>query len=321
MIVKNEAQRIGAAIRSVQRVPAINDVVVLDTGSTDETRLIAADLGARVIEGPWQGFADTRNECIEYCRNDWVVTLDGDEILSRPGDLSTFLEQDPSDTDGAAVRVQCIGAAGGKAESLVSIRAHRRSRGRWQFPVHNVLVGLKAIAVVDAEIEAYYDSDLDDATHRRLQVLLEHHKADPEEIHYLFYIAKGYRVLGDHGRVIEWGDRYFDIAGADTSGSPSVLHWMAESHLALGDAGEAEELLRLGLQKYPGYPDLHHLEIAFAMQKWIRSASRVRQDFVAMSMPLRTQHLVRNAPEAAELLGLPLTFNYRQDAPGGADDG
>ncbi len=79
IICLNEAQGIERCIRSV---PFADDIVVIDSGSTDGTQDIARSLGARVFVEQWRGFRDQKRRATELCAHDWVISLDGDEALS-----------------------------------------------------------------------------------------------------------------------------------------------------------------------------------------------------------------------------------------------
>ena len=82
MIVRDEAERIEAALASVAGF--VDEMVVLDTGSSDDTVAIAKRCGAVVASMPWPGdFAPARNRALELVRGDWVLVLDADERL-RP---------------------------------------------------------------------------------------------------------------------------------------------------------------------------------------------------------------------------------------------
>jgi glycosyltransferase involved in cell wall biosynthesis len=72
----------GSVLRSVQGFA--DEMVVVDTGSTDATVAIAEAAGARVEQIPWPGdFAPARNQALEFLNGDWVLVLDADEQL-RP---------------------------------------------------------------------------------------------------------------------------------------------------------------------------------------------------------------------------------------------
>jgi glycosyltransferase involved in cell wall biosynthesis len=72
----NEAEKIKAAVESVLWA---DEVVVVDSNSTDATAQIATGLGARVVQVPFCGFGELRNRAIEACSCDWIFSLDADE--------------------------------------------------------------------------------------------------------------------------------------------------------------------------------------------------------------------------------------------------
>ena len=77
IITKNEQAIIAKTILAVKHICA--EVLVADTGSTDETAAIASKLGARVITLPWQGFGATKNAALAAATYNWVLALDADE--------------------------------------------------------------------------------------------------------------------------------------------------------------------------------------------------------------------------------------------------
>jgi glycosyltransferase involved in cell wall biosynthesis len=79
VITHNEAKNIERAIRSLR---AADEIVVVDANSTDGTRELASDLGARVIIHPWAGFAAQKNFASDQARHDWILSLDADEELN-----------------------------------------------------------------------------------------------------------------------------------------------------------------------------------------------------------------------------------------------
>jgi len=80
MIVRNEAERLERCLRSVAGF--VDEMVLLDTGSTDATIAIAEACGAVVHQLPWPGdFAPARNAALQHVRGDWVLVLDADEWL------------------------------------------------------------------------------------------------------------------------------------------------------------------------------------------------------------------------------------------------
>jgi glycosyltransferase involved in cell wall biosynthesis len=80
IIAFNEAEKIKAAVESVLWA---DEVVVVDSDSKDATADIAASLGARVVQVPFQGFGDLRNRAVEACQFEWIFSLDADERCTR----------------------------------------------------------------------------------------------------------------------------------------------------------------------------------------------------------------------------------------------
>jgi glycosyltransferase involved in cell wall biosynthesis len=111
ILTYNEAEKIAAAVSSVLWA---DEVVVVDSFSTDRTAEIATSLGARVVEVPFNGFGELRNRAIEACKYDWIFSLDADERCTE------------------AVRDEILGLLAGPAAHDV-YRVPRRSymMGRW----------------------------------------------------------------------------------------------------------------------------------------------------------------------------------------------
>lgn len=79
IIAQNEADRIGRTIRSVE--PWVDEVVVVDSGSTDDTVAVAQSAQARVISQSWLGFGGQKRFAEEQCHHEWVLNLDADEVV------------------------------------------------------------------------------------------------------------------------------------------------------------------------------------------------------------------------------------------------
>ena len=80
IITFNEESNIRAACESVAWV---DEIVVVDSESTDSTRLLASAAGARVIVNRWPGFADQKQFAVEQASHEWILSLDADERVSE----------------------------------------------------------------------------------------------------------------------------------------------------------------------------------------------------------------------------------------------
>ncbi len=79
IIAFNEESKIGRAVRSVGWA---DEILVIDSGSSDRTREIARGCGARVIERDWPGFAAQKQFGVDSASNDWILSIDADEEVS-----------------------------------------------------------------------------------------------------------------------------------------------------------------------------------------------------------------------------------------------
>jgi tetratricopeptide (TPR) repeat protein len=81
MIARNEEPHLAKCLMSVK--PIVNEMIVVDTGSSDRTKNIAAALGAKVFDYPWTNdFSEARNYSLSKASGDWILVLDADEVVS-----------------------------------------------------------------------------------------------------------------------------------------------------------------------------------------------------------------------------------------------
>ncbi len=82
MIVKNEERRLAECLASAKLIA--QELIVVDTGSEDRSGEIAIEQGAKVFHHPWEGdFSTARNQSLNYASSDWILILDGDEVLDQ----------------------------------------------------------------------------------------------------------------------------------------------------------------------------------------------------------------------------------------------
>lgn len=79
IVALNEERNIA---RAIQSLTCADEIVVVDSGSTDRTRAIAASMGARVVPECWRGYAAQKNFAAASAHNDWILSLDADEALT-----------------------------------------------------------------------------------------------------------------------------------------------------------------------------------------------------------------------------------------------
>ncbi len=140
MIAKNEERWLPVCLGSAQ--PWVDEIVLVDTGSTDATVRIAGQYGAKVFQHPWQNdFALHRNQSLEYATGQWLLVVDADEELDRStmSQLRPFLEDAAEDC--LLVRIKHL-AADGSASWQLTPRLIRADSGlRFAGRIHEDVQG------------------------------------------------------------------------------------------------------------------------------------------------------------------------------------
>lgn len=136
-IVKNEEQSLPRCLKSVRDI--VDEIVILDTGSTDKTVEIAEQFGAKVAYFEWcNDFAVARNEALKYVEGEWVLVLDADEVLNEA--IVPQLKQAIAQDNNLVINLirQEVGAAQ-SPYSLVSRLFRRHSAIKFTRPYHALI--------------------------------------------------------------------------------------------------------------------------------------------------------------------------------------
>jgi len=133
LIAKDERDSIARCVRSLR---GLDQVVVLDTGSSDTTPLLAQREGAEVHAGTHRDpfhFSDARNEALTHATGDWILSIDADEVL-RPGSVAAIRDAaSRGERDGFRVLHLDRGV------DTPKLRLFRRGRLRWKYRAHEEL--------------------------------------------------------------------------------------------------------------------------------------------------------------------------------------
>jgi glycosyltransferase involved in cell wall biosynthesis/tetratricopeptide (TPR) repeat protein len=287
MIVRNEADKLAACLRSAAAL--VHEMIVVDTGSTDDTRNVATRCGARVVDFLWiDDFAAARNESIRHATGDWIFWLDADEQLdsqaqSRLRKLFSGLKPE----NVAYVMRQHSDAAtqAGDAIGVDQVRLFRRvPEARWEYRVHEqMLLSLRRarhdVRWTDVIIRhgGYQDRDLSARKLERNLGLLWLQDADrPDDPVTLYHLGL---ALGQQGRAEEalsYLRRSLATAPTDYSIRPKLHAMIGCGCQRLGRRSEARSAYQAGRQEFPEDIELLFLEASLLHEEGDHVAAEKR---------------------------------------------
>ena len=266
MIVKDEAPNLARCLLSVAGL--FDDVVVVDTGSTDGTPELAARLNARVVPFAWtDSFADARNASLDQARGDWSFWLDADEWLDgddRRRLLALFSRLGSDDAVYLMRQWSEVGERDAGPIAVSQARLFRRKPGvRWRYRVHEqilepcLLDGARALLTDVVVRHAGYAAPAEAARKvERNRRLLELERAEnPDDPWVLFQAGR-----------IDLEHRYDEaeplLRRSLASLRPSdalrrqIYALLVKGAFAAGRAGEAAEIAGEALAQYPNDTNL-----------------------------------------------------------------
>lgn len=208
MMVKNEEGNLTRCLKSLDNIRSQieNELIIVDTGSTDGTVDIAKQYTDKIYFHQWKNnFAEMRNTSISYAKGTWVFIIDADEELCNDQGLIDFIKGNNKHFMGAVLKlVNIVDKSGRKGSTLTTLRLFKNNKElRYEGAVHNVpIVKGEAFEVASSLIHYGYITD-DDALmtkkfERTSALLIDELSKDPENIYYRFQLATTYDMHKDY---------------------------------------------------------------------------------------------------------------------------
>jgi hypothetical protein len=267
MIARDAAISLRAALESAK--PFMDEMVVVDTGSVDDTKRVAEDLGARVFDFAWcDDFSAARNFSIEQARGGWIFWMDADDVLPAESgrELRRLVGEHPQ-RDAAfwvAVEEEMTDPAGGK---YLMAHGHaklfpRRAEIRFRYRVHEqVAPAIRALGlplkVSRAKVQhanADRSPEADAARMQRNLRLLQLDAAErPDDPFVLSNLGKTYLYLPDGPlKAVEYLQRSLERFEPGTSTRLNAYLFLGQAYAWCGK-GDTELATYLAAQRE--YPD------------------------------------------------------------------
>jgi len=204
LIVRNESKVIERCLKSVKDV---DNIVVLDTGSTDSTPEICIKNKAKVYYDVWRdNFAEARNKALEYCTSDWIFSIDADEYVT-PGTIK-FIREFIKKNKGNVFT--CYVRTGDTLSIQPRIFRNNPTKIYWKGAAHNY-INYAADKHINIEItstsEGYSHKNDPD---RGIRILRKSLEKDPNAIREMYYLGLEYKQRCQYEIAIFWLLESFD---------------------------------------------------------------------------------------------------------------
>ena len=280
VITKNEEENIGTWLASMKKIA--DEMIVVDTGSTDRTVEMAKEAGARVFHHAWQNdFAAAKNCALEKAKGDWILFLDADEYFSpqtlpkvRP--LLEKVEASPKPIVGVICRLINIDKDQDNRfmGAIFQLRIFRNSRDlRYEGKIHEHIVDVRReehemFATPELVIfhTGYSLHLVRKKLERNLDFLRQKEEAQGESVDDALHYMDCYYGLGDFAKAAEYAQKaieskivYLGREGAEYWGLVRAL---------LAQKRPKEELLPVLEEAMEKYPDLAEFPMEFGLLAW-----------------------------------------------------
>jgi len=262
MIVRNEEHNLAACLESTGDLFA--EKIIVDTGSADRTKEIAAGFGARVFDFAWvDSFATARNECLRHATGRWIMWLDADDRLDEENRTRLRALFAGLKDENAAYAMKCLclpDPVSGTATVVDHVRLFPNHADiRWKYRVHEQIlpaVRLKGGEVRWADVVIQHVGYQDAALRRRklerdLRLLHLENAEHPDDPFTLFNLGCVFQELGQVREALPLLERSLARSQPGDSIVRKLYALIVQCHRQLGEHEQALAACKTGQQHYP----------------------------------------------------------------------
>ncbi|OGJ91967.1 MAG: hypothetical protein A2487_03700 [Candidatus Raymondbacteria bacterium RifOxyC12_full_50_8] len=269
-IVKNEEARIGAVLGDVKKIA--DEIIVVDTGSTDRTREIALGAGAKVFNEPWENdFSKARNAALSHATRDWVLWLDADDRLPAEEGLK-IKSAIQSAAKTQVFTVEVINAVkDGRPSSFLQMRLFpRSSKLRFEGRIHESIAqtakdnGFEFCAAEVRVIHTGYETAAmrDEKMQRNLSIIENELEKNPDNIVHRFLLANTFLAFGKRTESLLQYEKIVETREAAGKQADVFVRSLVQLAKGVTDTGryvKGEEWARKAVAARPGDMEAHYV--------------------------------------------------------------
>jgi tetratricopeptide (TPR) repeat protein len=290
MIVRNEERNLGRCLDSIRDL--VQELIVVDTGSTDRTREIALDYGARVVDMVWcDDFAAARNCFMDAATGDYILWMDADDVLpaSQRAPLQQLLSSLDYSPRAFHFWVNSLSSSpSNEANSLTQIRLFRTNpQLRWTRRVHEQICPAcdqlgYTHEYTDIQIQhlGYRDGSLmQRKINRDLRLLRMEYATDPLDAGTLLYLGLNLMKTGKQSEALGYLLRAYQVTlESSREYVATIISMLVDCLIQSGQTDQAWNISVEGMRRFPGDRSLtlQHATILFNHKQNTRAIHLLR---------------------------------------------
>lgn len=268
MIVKNEERCLARCLASVRAVA--DEIIIVDTGSNDNTIKIASNYNATTVHYKWtDDFAAARNYGLERTTGDWILVLDADEFASKNLTHETLLFINHTPSIGRLRIVSDFRKNGAMFRSQSYVARLFPRGARFQGRIHEQIVS--PLPRVNLRAELWHDGYLNtQKSDRNVKLLLAELEAGPDSPYLLYQLAVEYTTLERPDEALKCLQRAFTGMKFTDPFAPNIVVDLLYTTMALQCFEVGREAIGKSLKYLDDFPDFH-LALGLFYMNLIRS--------------------------------------------------
>lgn len=296
MIVKNEELNLIKCLGSIRNY--VDEIVIVDTGSVDNSMEIAKGFGALVIQHPWQNdFSAARNVSLDHASGEWILFLDADEEVIIE-DLYRLQILESTDIDGFFLNILNIDGKGGHIKQQVLRLFRNLPEHRFQGAIHEQIIhSIKhhkptaKFSYLKIRVNHYgyltEHVDKQNKINRNISILQRECIKEDDNGFLLFNLGNEYMRIGDYSKALKYYNMAEPLTNAEISYAPLLGKKKSQALIQRNCYQEALNELEKYLNIYPDFTDLLYLKasIYYKMSQYQESLKIFNQCLILGEAP------------------------------------
>lgn len=285
MIVKNEEKHLARCLESVKGI--VDEIIIVDTGSIDQTKNIAQSYGAKIFDFKWRdNFSVARNYALAQSSGDWNLVLDADEYITNDckDSIKKFMSQKAC--IGRIKRTDMFMQDGELKQSNVYLSRILPKEVRYVGRVHEQIKS--SLPSVKVDVSVFHDGYIQmNKTDRNLRLLLMELQEQPHDDYINYQVGKQYKLMNEYQNAEHYLSNSYKLCRLENWYRSSLVVDYLYTIIKNKSFEKGIEIVRNEKERFKDLPDFHfvvglfYMElIFFDIEPYIHLFSEIEKSFL-----------------------------------------